>query len=185
LDGCAETWKCAAAQPFAFGVVMINLDWIKELVLSEQQMEESGVINLSAVDPEAHLEEQTLEFMRDIKTSMVEATATFNQLKGSTVGTVKIYGISNTRADFMLFRNGYKLIFSMRRAGEIEVYNSLMTSHYLAASAEPEMKSADRDVVRAHWGAFGELQWHYKNLPVKLDFLVRHYLTRFIRESAK
>jgi len=164
---------------------MNNLDWIKELVLSEQQMEDSGVINLSAVDPEAHLEEQTLEFMRDIKTVFIEASATFNQLKGSAAGTVKIYGISNTKADFMLFRNGYKLIFALRRAGEIEVYNSLMTSHYLAASSEPEAKSAERDALRDHWGAFGELQWHYKNLPVKLDFLVRHYLTRFIRESAK
>ncbi len=164
---------------------MNNLDWIKDLILAEQQMEDAGVINLSAVDPEAHLGEQTLEFLRDIKASMIEVSATFNQLKGSSVGTLKIYGISNTKADFMLFRNGYKLIFSMRRAGEIEVYNSLMTSHFLAASSEPEMKSADRDTIRAHWGAFGELQWHNKNLPVKIDYLVRHYLTRFIRESAK
>lgn len=166
---------------------MNNLDWIKELVLAEQQMEDSGVINLSAVDPEAHLEEQTLEFMRDIKASFVEAAATFNQLKGSALGTLKIYGISNTKADFMLFRNGYKLIFSLRRAGEIEIYNSLLTSNFLAASSSPEMepKTGERDTLRAHWGAFGELQWHHKNLPVKLDFLVRHYFSRFIRESAK
>lgn len=166
---------------------MNNLDWIKELVLSEQQMEDTGVINLSAVDPEAHLEEQTLEFMRDIKAVFVETAATFNQLKGSALGTLKIYGISNTKADFMLFRNGYKLIFSIRRPGEIEIYNSLLTSHFLAASASPEEESrtAERDTLRAHWGAFGELQWHHKNLPVKLDFLVRHYFSRFIRESAK
>lgn len=164
---------------------MNNLDWIKELILAEQQMEDSGVINLSSVDPEAHLEEQTLEFLRDIKAAFVEASAAFNQLKGSSVGTLKIYGISNTKADFMLFRNGYKLIFSMRRAGEIEIYNSLMASHFLGASAEPEGKTTDRDSLRANWGAFGELQWHHRNLPVKLDFLVRHYLTRFISESAK
>lgn len=164
---------------------MNNLDWIKELILAEQQMEDSGVINLSAVDPEAHLEEQTLEFLRDIKAAFVEASAAFNQLKGSAVGTLKIYGISNTKADFMLFRNGYKLIFSMKRAGEIEVYNSLMTTHFLAASNEPEVKAVDKDSLRAHWGAFGELQWHHRNLPVKLDFLVRHYMSRFIRESAK
>jgi hypothetical protein len=164
---------------------MNNLDWIKELVLAEQQMEDAGVVNLSSVDPEAHLEEQTLELLRDIKAAFIEAAATFNHFKGSAHGTLKIYGISNTKADFMLFRNGYKLIFSMKRAGDIEVYNSLMSSHFLATTPEQEAKPGDRDNLRAHWGAFGELQWHYKNLPVKIDYLVRHYMTRFTRESAK
>ncbi|MCB0349596.1 MAG: hypothetical protein KDD38_00335 [Bdellovibrionales bacterium] len=164
---------------------MNNLDWIKELVLTEQQMEESGVVNLSSVNPEAHLEEQTLEFMRDIKAGFIEASATFNQYKGSALGTLKIYGISNTKADFMLFRNGYKLIFSMKRPGEIEIYNSLMSSHFLGASAEQEVKPTDKDSIRASWGAYGELQWQNRNLPVKIDFLIRHYLTRFVRESTK
>lgn len=164
---------------------MNNLDWIKELVLAEQQMEDSGVVNLSAVNPEAYLEDQTLEFMRDIKAAFVEASASFNQYKGSATGTLKIYGISNTKADFMLFRNGYKLIFSMKRSGEIEVYNSLMSSHFLGASAEQELKPTDKDSIRSSWGAYGELQWQNRNLPVKIDFLVRHYLTRFVRESAK
>ncbi len=162
-----------------------NLDWIKELVMSEQQMEESGVVSLSAIDPEAHLEEQTLEFLRDIKAAMVEASATFNQLKGSAAGTLKIYGISNTKSDFMLFRNGYKLIFSFRRSGEVEIYHSLLASHFLAASESENVKPTEKDILRAQWGAFGELQWHYRNLPVKIDFLVRHYISRFIRESAK
>jgi hypothetical protein len=161
-----------------------HLTWIKDLVLAEQQMEESGVINLASLDAEAHLEEQTVEFLRDIKAAMIEASATFNQLKASSVGTLKIYGISNTKADFMLFRNGYKLIFSMRRAGEIEVYHSLLTSHFLNP-VETEPKGPEKDIIRAQWGAYGEMQWHHKNLPVRLDFLIRHYITRFIRESAK
>ena len=164
---------------------MSNLDWIKELVLSEQQMEDSGVVSLSAVDPEAHLAEQTVEFLRDIKAVFIEAAATFNQFKGSTIGSLKIYGISNTKADFMLFRNGYKLIFSMKRPGEIDVYSSLMSNHFLAATTENEVRQGERESLKAHWGAFGELQWHYNNLPVKLDYLVRHYFSRFIRESAK
>ena len=121
---------------------MNNIDWIKELVLAEQQMEDTGTINLSAVSPDAHLEEQTLEFIRDIKAGFVEATAAFNQLKCSVVGTLKIYGISNTKADFMLFRNGYKLIFSIKRAGEVEVYSSLMSTHFLSGAQEQEAKSA-------------------------------------------
>jgi hypothetical protein len=164
---------------------MNSLDWIKDLVLAEQQMEDSGLVNLSSVDPEAQLEEQTLEFLRDIKTAFIEASATFNQLKGSAHGTLKIYGISNTKADFMLFRNGYKLIFSMKRPGEIEVYNSIMTTHFLSTGPDSESRPADRDLIHATWGAYGELQWHNKGLGVKLDFLVRHYISTFTRESAK
>ncbi|OFZ17843.1 MAG: hypothetical protein A2Z20_05685 [Bdellovibrionales bacterium RBG_16_40_8] len=164
---------------------MNNIDWIKELVITEQQMEDTGTINLSAVSLDAHLDEQTLEFMQDIKAGFVEAAATFNQFKGSAVGTLKIYGISNTKADFMLFRNGYKLIFSIKRAGEIEVYSSIMSTHFLTGAQEQEAKPTERDSIRAHWGAYGELQWHNKNLPVKLDYLIRYYLSRFVRESTK
>ncbi len=166
---------------------MTSLDWIKELVLAEQKMEDSGVIDLSAVDQENLLTEQTIDFLRDVKTAFIEAASTFNQLKASGVGTIKIYGISNTKADFMLFRNGFKLIFSMRRAGEIEVFYSLIGSHFLTpGAAEAEAASQqERDILRAEWGAFGELRWTYKALSVKKDYLVRHYFSRFIRESAK
>lgn len=166
---------------------MSQIDWIKELVLAEQKMEDSGLIDLSGADQERFLEEQTLEYLRDIKTAFVEAASAFNQLKGSSLGTAKIYGISNTKADFMLFRNGFKLIFSMRRPGEVEIYHSLIGSHFLAnpMGGEAEGSSGEKDVLKAQWGAFADLNWHYKNMPVRIDFLVRHYFSRFIRESAK
>lgn len=160
-----------------------NFDWIKELVLEEQKMEDSGVVNLSATGPQTHLEEYTIDFLSDCKAGFVEAIATFNHMKGSTLGTIKLYGISNTKADFMLFRNGYKLIFSMKRAGEIEIYHSITGSHFLANVGEEERKLSD--TLIAHWGAFGELHWQYRNLNVKLDYLIRHYLSLFIRESSK
>lgn len=165
---------------------MSQIDWIKDLVLAEQKMEDSGLIDLSSADQDKLLEEQTLEFLRDIKSAFVETAAAFNQLKGSSLGTTKIYGISNTQADFMLFRNGYKLIFSMRRPGEIEIYHSLIGSHFLAnPGMEATPVSQDKDVLKAQWGAFGDLNWHYKNMPVRIEYLVRHYFSRFIRESAK
>ena len=165
---------------------MNSIDWIKDLVLAEQQMEEEGVVDLSRQSPDAVLKEQTLQFMREIKTAMVEAAAAFNQLKSSTTGTVKIYGISNTEADFMLFRNGFKLIFSCRTPGEIEVFYSLIGSHFMTPGAgETESAQQEKDVLRARWGAFGELAWSHRELPIKTDFLVRYYFTRFIRESTK
>lgn len=168
---------------------MNSMEWIKELVLAEQKMEDSGVVDLSTSDRERMLQEQTIEFLRDIKASFIEAAAAFNQLKGTSLGSIKIYGISNTKADFMLFRNGFKLIFSMRRAGEIEIYHSLIGSHFLSKSNEVENPGAgsseDRDVLKASWGAFQDLNWSYKGQPVKIDYLIRHYFTNFIQESAK
>src|SRR4051812_1889016 len=94
------------------GIKMDRISWIKDLVLAEQQMEDSGIIDMSAgFDAEKELEDATIEFLADLKTGFIEAASTFNQLKGSALGTIKIYGISKTRADFMLFRNGFKLIF--------------------------------------------------------------------------
>jgi hypothetical protein len=166
---------------------MSQIDWIKDLVLAEQKMEDSGLIDLSSSDQDKILEEQTLEQLRDIKTAFVETASAFNQLKGSSLGTTKIYGISNTKADFMLFRNGYKLIFSMRRPGEIEVYHSLIGSHFLAnpGATDAAAPTSEKDVLKAQWGAFGDLNWFFKNMPVKVDYLVRHYFSRFVRESAK
>jgi hypothetical protein len=43
----------------------------------------------------------------------------------------------------------------------------------------------DEHLIDARWGAFGELFWTYKNVPVKEEFIVRHHMTLFIKESAK
>ncbi|MEK6555675.1 MAG: hypothetical protein AABZ31_10570 [Bdellovibrionota bacterium] len=164
---------------------MSHIDWIKDLVLAEQKMEDSGLIDLSGTDQDRFLEEQTLDYLRDIKTAFIEASSAFNQMKGTSLGTAKIYGISNTKADFMLFRNGFKLIFSMRRGGEIEIYHSLIGSHFLSNPIGDNETLSEKDVLKAQWGAFADLNWNYKNMPVRIDFLVRHYFSRFIRESAK
>lgn len=163
---------------------MEKLQWIKELVLAEQQMEESGVVDFSAgFDPEGFLEDQTLEFMNDLKAAFVGAASAFNQMKPSNLGQIKIYGISKTKADFMLFRNGFKLIFAVKQPGAVAI-----RFHAMAPSPLPGQSFEDpasEDLLKARWGAFGELKWTYKDHPLNIDYLVRYYLTRFIKESTK
>jgi len=164
---------------------MNKLQWIRELVLSEQQMEESGVVDFSAgFDPQKDVEVSTTEFMNDLKAAFVESASAFNQLKGSTIGNVKIYGISKTKADFMLFRNGYKLIFAFRKPGLIGIcFNQIGTS-FLPGQEKMEADGKE-DLLKAAWGAFGELKWTYNDQLINLDYLIRYYLSRFIRESSK
>lgn len=160
-----------------------KLNWIRELVVAEQQMEDAGVVDMSAgFDPNRQLEEATLEFLNDLKAAFVEAASAFNSLKGSTLGQIRIYGISKTKADFMLFRNGYKLIFSMKQPGQVLVSHSTAGAHYLPGqTATP----ANEDYLQAAWGAFGQLIWTYNQLQISLDHLVRFYMSRFVKDSAK
>ncbi len=166
---------------------MEKLNWIKDLVLSEQQMEDTGMVDITAgFDPEKELEEATTEFLMDIKTAFVEASASFNQLKGSSVGTIKIYGISKTKADFMLFRNGYKLIFSYRSPGMVGITFSSTVPVFVPGQVASESTSTNNvDTLKARWGAYGELNWTSNDLPLNIDYLVRYYMCRFVKESAK
>jgi len=164
---------------------MEKLSWIKELVLAEQQMEEAGVVDMEAgFDPSRQLEEATVEFINDLKAAFIEAASAFNQLKGTTLGHLRIYGISKTKADFMLFRNGYKLIFSLRQPGVIGVSYSTAGAHYIPGSPQEEQHTPT-DLLQANWGAFGQLAWTYKDHSINIDYLVRYYMSRFVKDSAR
>lgn len=165
-----------------------KMKWIKDLVLAEREMEERGVIDFDAgFDPERNLEIETLEFLQILKEVFVEEAATFNQLKGSSLGSVKIYGISKTQADFMLFRNGHKLIFSMKIPGAIGVYFHHTGSTFVPGGVSTLNPDASKEehILKAKWGAYGDLTWFYGEQEIRIDYLVRYYMTRFIKESAK
>ncbi len=165
---------------------MEKISWIKDLVLAEQSMEDTGMVDMTAgFDAEKELEDATSEFLSDLKSAFVESSAAFNQLKGSAVGTIKIYGISKTRADFMLFRNGFKLIFSLKHPGLITVTFNTTAPHFVPGQAAESPSTAPVDSLKAKWGAYGELVWTSNDLPINLDYLIRYYLSRFVKESAK
>lgn len=164
---------------------MGKLDWIKELVHAEQQMEEAGVVDMTAgFDPQRQIEEATIDFLMDLKLAFVEVTSAFNQMKTTGLGQIKIYGISKTKADFMLFRNGYKLIFSMSRPGEIRIFQTATNPQFYFQTSNEEM-GIETQVLSAEWGAFGQMSWTYKGQPINLDYLVRYYVSRFVKDSAK
>jgi hypothetical protein len=165
---------------------MEKLSWIKELVLAEQQMEDAGVVDMEAgFDPNRQIEDATYEFITDLKAAFVEAASAFNQMKGSTLGQIRIYGISKTKADFMLFRNGFKLIFSMRQPGTITVSYSTAVAQYVPGQPLNADESKGSDLLRATWGAFGQLIWTYNDHSINVDYLVRYYMSRFVKDSAR
>lgn len=169
---------------------MTELGWLKELVRFEQDLEESGMVDFSAgFDPNKELIIQSVRFMNQIKEEFVDAAATFNELKGGAVGGIKIYGISNTQADFMLFRNGYKLIFELDEPGKV-----CIRARHQGVSIVPGTEAAhnttdtyakEDDELIATWGPFGEVRWTYKKQAINLEFLIRYYISKFVRESTR
>lgn len=163
-----------------------NLDWIRSLVEAEQQMEETGMIDLSAVPDETRdLEQKTNEFLKDLKESFIDYVTAFNNLKNSTIGSVKVYGISNTVADFMLFRNGYKLIFSAEGPGQILMAFQSHSAQFMPMTTPNPESPTLEERLDAKYGPFGEMTWTYRGTEVQAEYLVRYYLSRFIKESAK
>ena len=156
-----------------------DTSWIKDLVRLEQDMEAKGQISLPVSTPSREqLEEHTFEFMRQLRTAFTANSAVFNHMKGF-LGSVRIYGIADTQADFMLFRHGHKLIFSVKDPGFISVRMKFNDQILSKDTAEPA------DFLKGEWGPFNELQWTYNDKQINIDYLIRYYMTTFVKNSVK
>lgn len=167
---------------------MERLSWVKELVRSEDSMETKGQVDLrSTLAPERILVRESVNFLNTLKQSFVEASAIFNESKISTLGRIKIYSIAKTNADFMLFRNGFKMVFSMKAPGTMSIrFNFIGTSYNVSeipVSATTSVAQVDESLIQAQLGAFGEVIWTFQNKPISMEALVRYHFTLFVRES--
>jgi hypothetical protein len=167
-----------------------RIGWIRELVKAEEQMEESGIVDMgTGIDTERTLVQETLNYLQTLKTEFIESATAFNELKASPLGRIKIYGIAKTHADFMLFRNGFKMIFSMKAPGQISIRFNFIGPNYIPSQIPSVHNTAapmmEEHLLEAKFGPFQELQWTFENQPVRTQAVVKHHLTLFIKESAK
>lgn len=165
-----------------------NKTWVRELVSADEQLEKSVMIDMNlGLDTQRIMVNETIAFLLRLKTDFAESAANFNELKASALGRIKIYGIAKTHADFMLFRNGYKMIFSIKNAGLIGI-----RFHYVGNMSIPQPQQKENvtivmeeQLIEAKWGAFEEVLWTFKGQSFKPEYLVRHYMTAFVKESAR
>lgn len=168
----------------------ITTNWIENLALEEINMEESGVINFSEhLDPMHMLQSSSIEFMENLKERFEIYVGKFNELRtnqGDNTRTIKMFKISNTVNDFMLFRNSLKLVVA-RRSPDVISLGFLSNAGGLFAARlnyQPESKQKIHE-IRAHVGAFNNIHWKFNGEDVDIDSLVRHYLTEFIKHTAR
>jgi len=168
----------------------ISTTWIENLALDEINMEESGVIKFSEhLDPMHMLEGSSIEFVERLKERFELYLNRFNQLRANQADktrTLKIFKISNTINDFMLFRNSVKLVIA-RRSPDVISLGFLSNSGGLFAARlnfEPDSTQKIHE-IKAHVGPFNNIHWKFNGENVEIDSLVRHYLTEFIKHSAR
>ena len=169
---------------------MAKLEWVKDLVRAEEQMEETGIVDLSiGFDNDRTLAQETLSLLQILKNEFIDAATAFNELKASALGRIKIYGIAKTQADFMLFRNGFKMIFSLKEPGQISIrFNFLgpgFTPSALPSATQSSQNLMEEHLLVAKKGPFGEMIWTFQEKEIRIDSVVRYHMTLFIKESAK
>ena len=163
-----------------------KLNWIRDLLLEEQEKEEQGVKDLTLdIQPVLSLEKSSIEFLRELKATFTETAHIYNSYRQEVSSQIKIYGVSKTVADFMIFRNNIRLIFSIIEPGVIQVYSSqLHTALVGGVEGNSEPSTSLIHLIKAKIGAYEELQWTYKGQLFNKESLVKYYFTLFIRMSA-
>ena len=159
------------------------------MALDEINMEESGVINFSEhLNPRRMLEEASIDFMENLKELFEVYTAKFNEFRAGSDSTraIKMFKISNTVNDFMLYRNSLKLVAARRSDDVISIgFLSNSGGAFAARVGNDEEQRKVIHEIRAHIGAFNKIVWKFQGENVDLDALVKHYLTEFIKHSAR
>lgn len=166
----------------------INTRWVEELALEELNMDESGIINFHKhLNPQHLLEESSICFMNSLRDSFELYVSKFNELRGhnQSDSKIKIFKISNTVNDFMLYRNSLRLIFNRRANDLISIGFLSSNGELLPARLNINIIEQTTHEIKAHVGPFNNISWRFHGEVVQVDALVRHYLSEFIRNSAR
>lgn len=163
--------------------------WIENLAIDEINMDESGVINLHEhLNPIHFLEESSINFMNNLRDRIEYNVGKFNEYRGNdNTANIKIFKISNTVNDFMLFRNSLRLIFA-RKSNDIITIGFISNGKDLLA---PRLTMNDSSYsptiheIKAHIGPFHDITWKFQGESFDSDTMVKHYLTEFIKQSAQ
>ena len=161
--------------------------WIQELIKAEEQAEQTGIIDNSFhLDQDHILATESLQFLLRLKAEFTEALSAFNELKPGPLGRIKIYGIAKTHADFMLFRNGFKMIFSMKQAGQIIIRFNFIGAGFIPGTEAAQGTSLmDDTIIESQFAPFGEVKWTYQGKEFSETKMVQYYLSHFIRVSTR
>jgi len=163
----------------------LNTAWIENLALEEINMEESGIIHMNDhLNPQNVLEEASIKFMGQLRDHFEFFTSKFNEYRSNS--SIKIFKISGSVNDFMLFRNSLRLIITRNNSDIINISFMANGKDIFAGRESKSLPQLEKKhKIRAHVGPFNKISWLYQGENVDTRALVRHYLSEFIRLSAR
>lgn len=166
---------------------IISTNWIENLALEEINMEESGIIQFhDHLDPQSILEESSVKLVDQIRERFEIYVEKFNEFRMATGNGIRIFKISNTVNDFMLFRNSLKLVVARKSVDLISIGFLSNSGGLFSARVNKDTPAANAaHEVRAHIGPFNKVTWTFNGERIDVDSMVKHYLGEFIRHSAK
>jgi hypothetical protein len=163
------------------------MEWIHELARNELNPEAANIFNtVNQFDPKRVIEESTIDFLEELRDLFTAYSKVFNSYSESNTkfSESKIYGITNTPADFMLFRNNVKLVFANTAHG---IINATFTQHTrdgfaVDGAARSEGQKQSQDII-AQIGPFLDVTWTYQGEKVNPERLVKYYFVEFVKAS--
>lgn len=158
--------------------------WLKRLVENEAELLRSGSGDfLSHQDHRKVVEDSTVEFMNELKEEFVACVDLFNAYRGGShlPNSVKIFNISNTAADFIVFRNTLKLVVSNPALGVINF--AFVNRSNTFSKAPVKTKREGYDLI-AQLYPFNDLAWTFHGERVNVEAVVRYLFTEFVKSSA-
>jgi len=160
-----------------------NLGWIHDLARAENHPDADKLMSeSSAYDPNAKIEENTHEWLLELKEIFTDFARAFNAYSenGGRFAEIKIYTVAQTESDFMLFRNQLKLVVSNSAHGVISFSFSKHTkSPYLGAELGGEFPGAQE--ILAECGPFRDVRWTFRGQQVDAIQMAKFYFAEFIR----
>lgn len=156
-------------------------DWIHELARVESSPEAEVLDRLNqSSGPQQAIEENTVEFLTDLRVFFQEYTRIFNALSegGKKYSELKIFNLTQGAADFMLYRNGVKLIVANTAHGVIQISYD---QHRVAGAPASTIEIPQSEDLLAQMGVFGSVYWTYRGERVQSDQVSKYFFSEFTR----
>jgi hypothetical protein len=167
--------------------------WIHELARGEMNPDAEKLHQLGRnFDPQQLVEESTIDFLTELRGQFAEFARVFNGYSenGGSFQEIKVYSVAQTAADFMLFRNQVKLIFSNSAHGIIQISFAQhvrgamavdgMDQKNLGPTAAFSLGGQAQDLL-AQIGPFRDIFWTFQGEKVIPEQVSKFYFAEFAK----
>ncbi|MBC7396335.1 MAG: hypothetical protein H7333_02735 [Bdellovibrionales bacterium] len=159
----------------------LNNGWIHEIARAEASPEAEALYQINrSSGPAQAIEESTVDFVTDLRGYFQEFVRIFNSLSdaGKKFSEIKIFNLTQGAADFMLYRNGIKLIIANTTQGVIQL---AYDRHAISGGPASDLQVPQAEEILAQLGAFGSVHWMYRSEKVESEQVAKHFFAEFTR----